>query len=344
MLVSIIIPMRNEEKFVRECLDSLLGQIEGRANFEVFCIDGASTDGTRRIVFDYTRRDKRIHLIDNPQKIVPISFNLGIKQTKGDVVMIFGTHARYAPDYIDKCLELLERTGADNVGGYLTTVASKDTPTARAIASATSSAFGVGGSGQRVGGEEREADTAVFGCFRSDVFKRIGLFDERLVRGQDIELNSRIRKAGGRIIVSPDIKVYYFNRATFRGLCLQSFHNAVWNAYTMYLTSSWVLSRRHLVPLIFVLSLIASALAGFVWPFFWILLAAELLLYLSVGIASAIKTGRKTNTSSLLVLIAYTQLHIPYGLGWLWGFITVPFKFGLKRTKLSGKTLEYTHE
>lgn len=344
MFVSIIIPMRNEEKFIGKCLDSLLQQIEGRDNFEIFCVDGASTDDTRRIALDYARRDKRIHLIDNPQKIVPVSLNLGIKQAKGDVIMIFGTHARYAPDYIDKCLELLERTGADNVGGYLTTVPGKDTPIARAIVAATSSAFGVGGSGQRTGGKEREADSAVFGCFRSDVFERVGLFDERLVRGQDIEFNSRIRKAGGKIIISPGIKVYYFNRSTFAGLCLQSFHNAVWNAYSIYLTFSWALRRRHLVPLVFVSSLIALAFAGFVWAFFGILLAAELLLYLSIGVASAIKTARQTNTSSLLVLVAYTQLHIPYGVGWLWGFITAPFKFGLKRKRLPGKALEYSRE
>jgi len=98
MFVSITIPMRNEAKFIRKCMDSLLRQIEGRDNFEIFCVDGASTDSTRQIVLDYAERDKRIRIIDNPHKIVPVGMNLAIRQTKGDIIMRVDSHAEYAPD------------------------------------------------------------------------------------------------------------------------------------------------------------------------------------------------------------------------------------------------------
>src|SRR4030042_2468765 len=167
MFVSIIIPMRNEEKFIGRCLDSLLSQIQGRDNFEIFCVDGMSSDKTAEIVQQYAHRDSRIRLIENPHKIVSTAMNIAIKQSRGDFIMIVGCHAEYAPDYIDKCLEVIERTGADQVGGYVTTVPGKDTAVGQAIAAVTSSRFGVG-PGARVPGPECEAIQAGYGAFRRD--------------------------------------------------------------------------------------------------------------------------------------------------------------------------------
>src|SRR4030043_60194 len=127
--------------------------------------------------------------------------NIAIKQSRGDFIMIVGCHAEYAPDYIDKCLEVIERTGADQVGGYVITVPSEDTAVGWAIAAATSSRFGVG-PGARVPCQEREAIQAAYGGFRRDVFDRFGLFDERLVRNQDLEFVCRMHKGGAKIIVS----------------------------------------------------------------------------------------------------------------------------------------------
>lgn len=234
MFVSIIIPMRNEEKFVGRCLDSLLQQIQERDNFEILCVDGMSTDKTRQIVREYASRDGRIRLIENPQKIMPSGMNLGIKQSRGDFIMVASCHAEYAPNYIDKCLEVFKRTGADRVGGYITTVPGKDTAIGWAIATATSTRFGVGPGG-RVPGSEREAIHATFGGFRRDAFDRFGLYDERLVRNQDLELICRMHKAGAKIIISPEIRIKYYNRSTFAGLRNQSFINGLWNPYTLWI-------------------------------------------------------------------------------------------------------------
>jgi glycosyltransferase involved in cell wall biosynthesis len=327
--LTVIIPMREEERFVAPCLDSVLRQLQGRADVEILCAVGTSRDRTRDTVADYARRDPRVRLLDNPRRIVPTGMNLALRVARGDVLVRLDCHAEYAPDYLAKCLEVLQRTGADNVGGYMTTMPGDDSPVGRAIAAATTSRFGVGGSAFRVGGVEQEVDTVPFGCFRRDVFERFGCYDERLVRNQDIELNHRIRKGGGRIVISPEIKLTYYNRSTFAGLRQQAFHNGLWNPYTLYLVGEG-LRLRHFVPLGFVLSMLILGCLGFLWRPAWLLLAAELVVYTLAAAGMAVAASRPAQTSALLVWLAFVQLHLSYGVGSLWGVLTAPFKFGLR--------------
>lgn len=342
MFVSIIIPMRNEENFVGKCLDSLLQQIEGRDNFEILCIDGISTDGTRKIVQQYAERDNRIRLIENPHKIVSTAMNLGIKQSRGEFIMCVGCHAEYAQDYIDKCLEVFERTGADQVGGYVTTVPGKDTAIGRAIAAATSSRFGVGPGG-RVPGPEQETILVGYGGFRRDVFERFGLYDERLVRNQDLELACRMYKRGAKIIISPEIRIKYYNRSTFAGLRNQAFINGLWIPYTGWLVGGGV-RPKHFVPLSFVLSILALSVTGLCWWPAWLVLACELLIYLGLASVLAAEVAKKAKTSSLLVLLAFLQLHLAYGIGSVWGVLTAPLKFGFRHKHEPGRALEYNRD
>lgn len=338
MLVSIIIPVRNEKKFIDKCLDSFLLQIQGRDDFEILCVDGMSTDGTRGIINQYIRGDKRIRLIENPKRIAPSAMNLALDQAGGDFIMVVGCHAEYAPDYINKCLDVIERTRAEHVGGYMTTVPGADTATGNAIAAATSCCFGIGNSMFRLSGPEQEVDTVPFGMYRRGIFERIGRYDERLVRNQDIELNSRIRKAGGKIIISPEIKLKYYNRATYRGLWQQAFNNGLWNPYTIWLVGGG-LYIRHFVPMFFVLGLITFTIGAFGgWSFRWILLG-YILFYLLTASVFSTQSVRRTKTSFILVLWAFVVLHLAYGLGSIWAIITIPFKFPNRREKTIGKPL-----
>lgn len=327
-IVSIIIPMRNEEGFVARCLDSVLGQLGNLPECEVLCIDGASTDRTRSIVAEYAKRDPRIRLIDNPRKIVPVSMNLGIRESRGDVIIRLDCHAEYAPDYLRSCLEVLQRTGADNVGGYVETASDGGSATGRAIAAVLASRFGVGGSAFRIGGGEQEVDTVPFGCFRRSAFDRFGGYDERLVRNQDIELNARIRRGGGRIVISPEIRLKYFSRRTFAGLRQQAFANGLWNPYTLYLTGGG-LGVRHFVPLGFVTSLGLLLIGGFFFRALWWALAAEALVYLVVAGAMALRESRQTKAAAMLMLLSFAQLHLAYGIGSFCGLLTGPLRFGL---------------
>jgi len=338
MLVSIIIPMRNEEAFVGKCLDSVLAQIEGRHDVEVLCVNGASTDRTLDIVREYADRDSRVTVVDNPDRIVPCGMNRAITRSKGDILIRLDCHCEYAPDYIDKCIEVLERTSADNVGGYVLTTSANDTPIGRAVAAATASRFGVGGSVFRTGGGEQEVDTVPFGCFKRSTFERFGLYDERLVRNQDIELNSRIRKGGGRIVISPDITLTYFTRSTFTGLRQQAFNNGLWNPYTMWIAGGG-LRVRHFVPLVFVLSLLVLGCGGLWWPPIWYALALELTVYLIGAFAFGSQAARKNSTSVFLVVFGFMQLHVAYGIGLLWGVITAPVKFKLRSPCGAGEVL-----
>lgn len=322
--------MRNERAFVGRCLDSILAQLDGCGDVEVLCVDGASSDGTGAIVQEYVVRDPRVRLLHNPQRIVPVGMNLAIAQARGEIVIRLDCHAEYAPDYVRKCIEVLGRTGADNVGGYVATLPGADSPVGRAIAAATSSRFGVGGSAFRTGGGEQEVDTVPFGCFRRDVFDRFGLYDERLVRNQDIELNSRIRAGGGRIVISPEIRATYYNRSTFAGLRQQAFNNGLWNPYTLYLVGGG-LRPRHFIPLAFVLSVIVLAVAGVFWWPGWVLLGAELALYGLAGLWFAYRSARPACAPLTLVFLAFLQLHMAYGVGSFWGLITAPFVFGIAK-------------
>ena len=333
--VSIIIPMRNEERFVGACLESVLLQLGDSDAFEVLCVDGGSRDRTGDIVRERAARDPRVRLLHNPRRIVPAALNLAIRQARGDVIIRMDCHAVYSPDYVARCVEVLRETGADNVGGYCRTMPGQETPVGHAIAAATSSRFGVGNSAFRTGGGEGEVDTVPFGCFRRSAFERFGLFDERLIRNQDIEFNSRIRRMGGRVVISPRIRLTYFNKASYRGLVSQSFRNGLWNPYTLYLVGGGI-RVRHLIPLAFVLSLLALLVGGLLWPLLWLALAAEILAYGGAASLAAHRAARHTGASEPLIFAAFALLHLAYGAGSIAGCLSAPFRFGLRRRQTTG--------
>jgi glycosyltransferase involved in cell wall biosynthesis len=306
---------------------------------EILVVDGMSTDGTRQIIQRMAAQNNRIKLLDNPKFIQAAAMNIGIKAARGEYIVRTDAHSVYDPSYIRKCIEVTERTGAANVGGYWTALPGADTPVARAIVAATSSRFGVGRALHRIGGTEQETDHAPFGTFRKDLFEKIGLYDERLVRNEDTELSRRIRKAGGRIVISLEIKISYYERATYRKLWQMGFNNGLWNLYTVWLILGKGLSIRHFVPAFFVLGLITfTAGAFFWWPLKWILLG-YVLLYSSAACTFAIKRAHQTKTSAILVLWSFVVLHIAYGLGSIWAIITIPFKFSDQHKKITGKPL-----
>src|SRR5438445_576499 len=202
--VSIVVPCRNEAQYVRSLLDSILANEYPRDRLEVLIVDGMSDDGTRSVIWSYSRRHPVIQLLDNPNRTTPCALNLGISRARGTIIMRMDAHAEYPPNYIADLVAWLERTGADNVGGACLTLPADATATARAIAAALAHPFGIGNARFRLGTDEpRDVDTVPFGCFRRDVFERVGLFDEELVRNQDDEFNFRLLRAGGRVLLVP---------------------------------------------------------------------------------------------------------------------------------------------
>jgi glycosyltransferase involved in cell wall biosynthesis len=317
--VTAVIPCRNEEHYIGPCLDSLLQCDYPQDHLEILVADGMSDDGTRDIVRDYAARHPAVRLLDNPKRITPAAMNVGVRNSTGAIIMPMGAHALYPRNYVSRLVAALEETGADNVGGVLVTVPADDTPVARALAIALSHPLGVGNSYFRIGAKERRVvDTVPFGCYRRSVFDRIGLFDEELVRNQDDELNGRLVKHGGRIVLIPEVVSRYYARRSFRQVARMFFQYGYFKPLAARKIGR-VLTTRQLVPALFVVGLAGSALAApWLAPGRW-LLTAIVTAYLA-AIGAAALAGRRYGPRCVLALAtAFPVLHLSYGVGFLAG-------------------------
>jgi glycosyltransferase involved in cell wall biosynthesis len=217
--ISVVIPVYNEERHIAACLDSVLAQDYPADRYEVVVADGGSDDRTREIVQEITTRHPNVRLIDNPGRLQAAGLNRAILASRGSVIARQDGHAEWAPNHLRRSVELLDATGADNVGGLQEAVG--DGPSGRAIARAMSSPFGVGGARFRYSHQEEEMPTVFLGTFRRSAFERVGLFDEAYPPHEDYELNDRIRATGGRIAFSPDIRTRYHVRDGLTSLARQ---------------------------------------------------------------------------------------------------------------------------
>ena len=312
--VSIIIPTRNEEKFIEKCLRSFLDSDYPGELIEIIVVDGKSDDRTEEIVGKISSSDNRVQLIKNEKKITPVAMNLGIKASKGEYVFFSGAHSEMPSDYVKKCIQHALETNADNVGGVVKTEPRVNSAVGRAIAEVLSHPIGVGGAKFRTGvSRPTEVDTVPFGCYKREVFDRIGYFNEKLVRNQDIEFNLRLKRAGGKIILFPDIELTYYSRSTFKELWKNNFGNGFWViAGSKYADIPF--SIRHLVPLIFVLTL----LIGIVFCVFLSIVCKLHIIILGVYfLLTLFESFTKGESLSviLLIILAFPILHISYGIG-----------------------------
>ncbi len=359
--VSVIIPARNEESHISKCLESIIGQDYPKDKFEIIIIDGQSQDETiqqiKKLSGNVTPKNRGmessshmageneeinrpdIRVIENPKLIQSVGLNIGIQEARGDYIIRMDAHTVYTADYISKCVEWLDKTGAHNVGGPIESLHGDETILARTIALASSSVFGVGNSKFRTSRKADYVDTVTFGAWPKTVFKKVGLFDERLVRNQDIEHNARIRKKGGSIFMTPEIKSYYYCRRTLKDLWKQNFGNGKWVIYTK-LIAPYCLSWRHFTPLIFVASLIVTGLIAIVGRQFdlnklyvlcSLLFATIVASYTFSSLFFSARLSFKKGYKYIFILpIIFSTLHFSYGLGSIWGLLTLK-KLG-KRT------------
>lgn len=322
LLVSVLVPCRNEAKFIGKCLNSIITNDYAKEKLEILVIDGMSDDGSRNILEEYMGLYPFIKLLENRRQTKPHALNLGIRKSRGEIVMIVDAHAVYEKDYIQKSIIFLNEYGADNVGGILRTLPGDDSFFAQSIAIALSHPFGVGNALFRIGLKEPQyVDTVPFGCYRREVFDKIGLFNERLVRNQDIEFNLRLRKAGGKNLLVPEIVSHYNARPDLSSLFKQNFANGYWVIYSMKF-AHMPFSIRHLIPLAFVLSLLGSMLLSVFNKSFVPLTALILIAYIATSIAVSLKLSFQKGINHLLPLVlSFATLHFSYGLGSIWGIM-----------------------
>jgi glycosyltransferase involved in cell wall biosynthesis len=322
--VSIVIPCRNEERFIENCLNSIIENDFPKERLEVLAVDGMSDDETQGVIKGFAKKYQWIRLIENPKRITPVALNIGIRNAKGEIIIWMSAHNRYDKNYISRSVKSLSKYGADNVGGIMRTLPRIDIFAGRAIVAGLSHRFGVGNSYFRVQTHEPKwVDTVFGGCYRKEVFGRVGLFNENLVRGQDMEFNLRLKKAGGKTLLVPDIVSYYYARSDLKSFWKHNWANGVWAILPFLHSSIMPVSWRHLVPLIFVTGLLGSALLGFVWtPFFYLfltILGSYGLANLGASVQIALE---KRNIRYLIAMpFIFGILHFGYGLGSLWGVL-----------------------
>ena len=320
--ISILIPVRNESNFINQCIDSVIAQNHPSDQFEILVIVGMSTDSTRDKVAEYQRQDHpRIRLLDNPGKIVPTGMNLALREAKGEIIIRVDGHTMIESDYVNQCVNILESTGADNVGGKMTALST--TRFGHAVAEATSHPFGIGDAKFHYSDKQEWVDSVYMGAWPRRVFEEIGLFDEDMVRNQDDEFNYRLRRAGGRILLHPDIRSKYSVRNSPRALWNQYFHYGLWKVRVLQ-KHPREMSVRQFVPPAFVLSIIISFILILAFSSGWISLVAIAGLYLVVNLLFSLTIAKKKGWQLLgLLPVAFAIIHISYGLGFLVGL----FKF-----------------
>lgn len=319
--VSVIIPIRNEEKYIEKCIESILIQDFNKSEMEVIFIDGISEDNTVKIINHYINTYSHFKVLSNQNKTTPCALNIGICNAKGKYIIRMDAHSEYPSNYISKCIYYIEHKEADNVGCLVETVG--EGKIGKSIAYVLSSKFGVGNSKFRTNAKSGYVDTVPFGTFRKELFNKIGLFDERLERNQDSEFNNRIIKNGGKIYLFNEIKIIYHPRNTIKGLIKMAILNGKWNVITNHYISG-AMRLRHFIPLMFVLSLIIGCIISlFKIKYLMYLFIVELILYLFCDLVFSMKDWRQGIVQNLLSFIIFPVFHIAYGVGSLIGIFKV---------------------
>ena len=317
--VSVVMPVRNEADFIAKSLGAVLDQDYPHHRLEVIVADGMSADQTRTIVHMASSDiDVPVTVVDNPGRIAPTGLNAALKLARGDIVVRVDGHCRIAPDYVSRCVAHLLSTGVDGVGGPIRTIS--DTTTGQAIAAAMSSKFGVGGSAFRTGvRENRLVDTIAFPAYTRSALAMAGPFNEELVRNQDDEYNSRLRKLGGRLLLATDVRSDYYSRATLRSLWRQYFQYGFYKVRILQ-TYPRQMQPRQFVPLALVLALIATPFAFYSGGAMRVSASAIVITYAGAIMVMSIAISRVRGWQLWPSLAAaFPILHLSYGFGFLVG-------------------------
>ncbi|MDJ0337510.1 glycosyltransferase family 2 protein [Cryobacterium sp. PH31-O1] len=324
--VSYVMPVLNEATHVRAAVESLLAQ-DYEGPFEVTLALGPSIDGTTELVEEMAAVDARIRVVPNEVGSTPAGLNIAIRASRYTVVIRVDAHSVLPPDYARIAVATLERTGADNVGGIMD--ARGISAFERAVARAYGTRIGLGGTPHHVGGAEGAAETVYLGCFRTESILRVGLFDEGVKRGQDWDLNRRLREAGGQVWFTPRLRVLYRPRPTLAQLARQMLSTGLWRGELArrYPAANGI---RYFVPPAMVLGVAVGLLVGIgglvqaalgVAP--WLLLGLVVPAgYLFIVIAATIAVARPDGfRASLHFLVVLPCIHFCWGIGFVLGYL-----------------------
>lgn len=318
--VSVIMPVLNEERHLRNSVHHILGQQYG-GEMEVVIALGPSRDRTAEIAAELVREDPRVHTVPNPTGRTPAALNAAIQASKHPIVVRVDGHGMLSPNYIATAVRLLEETGAQNVGGIMH--AEGENAWEDAVAAAMTSRIGVGNAAFHTGGKAGPADTVYLGVFRREALEAAGGYNVEFVRAQDWELNFRIREAGGLIWFSPELKVQYRPRPSVRALAKQYKDYGRWR-HVVARYHSGSINLRYLAAPAAVLAIAAGVVLGAaVTPWAFALPAG----YLAAITAGSLPAGKGLSLKARLrIPVALATMHLCWG----YGFLTSPRSLAAK--------------
>jgi cellulose synthase/poly-beta-1,6-N-acetylglucosamine synthase-like glycosyltransferase len=322
--VSVVLPVRNEAAHAREFFGPLLNQTYPKDRMEVLVVDGMSEDGTREIVQEFVRENghAKVRLLDNPRRQRAPALNVGIRSAKGDIILRVDARTIIPNDYVEKCVRTLLATGADNVGGMQVPIVTRNgSPrkelTQQAIGIALAHPFGIGNAQFRLGKKSGYVDTVYLGCFRREIFDKVGLFDEDApVISEDSEMNYRIRKAGGKVYFNKDIVAYYHPRDNLRDLARLYFRYGGAKAGNL-LKSRNLTAWRQWVPPLFLCALLVFGVGSVFSSAAKIVFASILGLYLLVDLFVCVRLAAREKRLALFhrLLAVFPTLHFSWATG-----------------------------
>lgn len=323
--ISVVLPVRNEEKHIEECLEALINQTYPKDKIEILVVDGMSEDMTKEIVerFKIQNPKLNIFLLDNPKGHRASGLNIGIKNAKGEVIIRVDARTIIPEDYIFKCSKTLLETKADNAGGIQRVISNNNIQ--KAIALALSHPFGVGNAQFRLGKKSGFVDTVYLGCFKKEIFDKVGLFDEKAsVISEDADINYRIKKAGGRVYLDKDIVVYYYPRESLRNLWKLYFRYG--GAKAGFFLKHKVLKLRQWIPISFLFSLFFLFFLSFFNLMFLRILIIILSMYFLTDFFVSFWLSFVNRNFALFrrLLIIFPYLHFAWAFGFLKRIIQGP--------------------
>jgi cellulose synthase/poly-beta-1,6-N-acetylglucosamine synthase-like glycosyltransferase len=320
--VSVVIPCRNEARFIGSCLDGVQDLYYPRDLMEVEIVDGMSTDGTRDIL-ERCQSSRQLKVLDNSRRTAAAAMNIGIAASSGAIIVRLDAHARYPAGYVRSCVSALAETQADIVGGVVRTLPGEASAMALAIAVALSSRFGVGGTAFRVGWVDQPTDVDIvpFGCFKRSLVDTFGWYDETMLRDEDADLCFRVKARGGRVLLCPGIHSEYAARRTLPQLWVQYFLYGFYKPAIARKVGR-IMTIRQLVPPVFVVSLLVLGMMSFWSRPTRFLLTAEVALYATaVIVATLIEVLERRNWRLILLGLVYPVMHVAYGVGYTVGAV-----------------------
>jgi glycosyltransferase involved in cell wall biosynthesis len=338
--VTVLVPCRNEEHHIEACVRSILQQERYRGDFEIFVVDGMSDDATRMILARMAKENATLRLLDNPRKAKPYGLNMAIQMARGGYIAILDAHTEYAPDYLRTCLQLFEEhPEVSCVGGPI--VSEGQGLFGRAVAAVMSHPVGIGNAKHRLPNYEGYAEGACFPMFRKEVFEKVGLYDERLVRNQDDELNYRLAQLGEKVFISPRARCRYFVREKPSQLFQQYFQYGFWRVAVLR-KHRLPASVRQIIPPAFMLLTVISFIVGLSSPGMWRL--TGIVLPLVYGTTLAGVGGRVGCRSGwqvgLLFPVAAAIIHVAYAVGFAMGVLKGGNSLGYNRQVTKGECYE----